>query len=148
MELWCDLSDAFHYKVKDVDFIYSLGGSPEWEKLDCAVRALAIVTDFPYRLIHEMCKAWGRKDKGSTLTGSKFIKWLPFKWTRFVRKPVRLETFIKKHPVGNFYVQLSDHVTAVCDGVVIDAAIITLGRIVFSAWRFEGMKKQVYGMDN
>lgn len=108
-----------------IEYFKDCAGSPENERNDCTVRALTISTGKPYWECYNVLAKFGRKpNKGTNIR--KFFKnnktvfnfW--FKKLRF-RKQITLNKFIKKYPVGTYYVRISRHVFVVKDGVAIDA---------------------------
>jgi len=107
-----------------IEYYKDCGGSPEYERNDCTVRALAISTGLPYSDCYTVLANFGRKpNKGTNIR--KFFKnnssvlgfW--FKKLRF-RKQITLNKFIKKYSMGTYYVRISRHVFVVKDGVAID----------------------------
>lgn len=107
-----------------IEYFKDCGGSPEYERNDCTVRALAISTGQPYSDCYNILANFGRKpNKGTNIR--KFFKnnkivlnhW--FKKLNF-RKQITLNKFVKKYPIGTFYVRISRHVFVVKDGVAID----------------------------
>jgi hypothetical protein len=107
-----------------IEYFKDCGGSPDNERNDCTVRALAISTGKPYWDAYTVLQTFGRKpNKGTNIR--KFFKnnkivldhW--FKKLNF-RKQITLNKFVKKYPVGTFYVRISRHVFVVKDGVAID----------------------------
>lgn len=107
-----------------IQYFKDCGGSPEYERNDCTVRALAISTGLPYTECYNILASFGRKpNKGTNIR--KFFKnngtvlgfW--FKKLRF-RKQITLNKFVKKYPIGTYYVRISRHVFVVKDGVAID----------------------------
>ena len=109
-----------------IEYFKDCGGSPEYERNDCTVRALAISTGLPYSDCYTILANFGRKpNKGTNIR--KFFKnnssvlgfW--FKKLRF-RKQITLNKFVKKYSLGTYYVRISRHVFVVKDGVAIDMA--------------------------
>lgn len=109
-----------------IEYFKDGGGSPDYERNDCTVRALAISTGQSYSDCYNVLAQFGRKpNKGTNIR--KFFKnnktvfnfW--FKKLSF-RKQITLNKFVKKYPTGTFYVRISRHVFVVKDGVAIDMA--------------------------
>lgn len=107
-----------------IEYFKDCGGSPDNERNDCTVRALAISTNKSYWDAYSILQTFGRKpNKGTNIR--KFFKnnkivlnhW--FKKLNF-RKQITLNKFVKKYPIGTFYVRISRHVFVVKDGVAID----------------------------
>lgn len=108
-----------------IEYFKDCAGSPEEERNDCTVRALTIATGCSYHDAYMILANFGRKpNKGTNIR--KFFKnnktvfnfW--FKKLRF-RKQITLNKFVKKYPIGTYYVRISRHVFVVKDGVAIDA---------------------------
>jgi len=107
-----------------IEYFKDCGGSPEHERNDCTVRALAISTGKPYEEAYSILQTFGRKpNKGTNIR--KFFKnnssvlGFSFKKLRF-RKQITLNRFVKKYPMGAYYVRITKHVFVVKDGVAID----------------------------
>jgi len=107
-----------------IEYYKDCGGSPENERNDCTVRALAISTGKPYWDCYMMLANFGRKpNKGTNIRkffkNNKTVFNFEFKKLRF-RRQITLNKFIKRYPIGTFYVRISRHVFVVKDGVAID----------------------------
>ena len=107
-----------------IEYFKDCAGSPEHERNDCTVRALAISTGRPYHDCYMMLANFGRKpNKGTNirkfLKNNKMVFEFVFKKLRF-RKQITLNKFIKKYPLGTYYVRITKHVFVVKDGVAID----------------------------
>lgn len=107
-----------------IEYFKDCAGSPENERNDCTVRALAIATNCPYHDCYMLLANFGRKpNKGTNIR--KFFKnnrsvfGHAFNKLKF-RKPITLNKFVKKYPIGTYYVRISRHVFVVKDGVAID----------------------------
>lgn len=107
-----------------IEYFKDCGGSPEYERNDCTVRALAISTGLPYSDCYTILANFGRKpNKGTNIR--KFFKnnssvlGFSFKKLRF-RKQITLNKFVKKYSLGTYYVRITKHVFVVKDGVAID----------------------------
>src|ERR1035437_5373087 len=84
------------------------------EKLDCAVRALAVALDIPYYQAHDVFAACGRKRRhGSYNT----IDTLGMLGIIGFHARVSLSKFIEDNPVGVFYIIKRGHAFAVKNGV-------------------------------
>jgi hypothetical protein len=107
-----------------VNYIIESAGSPDSEKNDCTVRALAIATETPYIKAYAKLATAGRKRnrgfhickilKSGTVHFNHVFKKLKF------RKAITLQKFIQKYPTGTFYVQKYAHVFVIRDSVVLD----------------------------
>ena len=109
-----------------IEYFKDCGGSPEYERNDCTVRALAIATLVPYWKCYQVLAEFGRKpNKGTNIRkffkNNKMVLGYWFKKLNF-RKQITLNKFVKKYPEGTFYVRISKHVFVVKDGVAIDMA--------------------------
>jgi len=107
-----------------IEYFKDSGGSPEHERNDCTVRALAISTGKSYWDAYTILQNFGRKpNKGTNIRkffkNNKIVLGFWFKKLKF-RKQVTLNKFIKKYPMGTYYVRISRHVFVVKDGVAID----------------------------
>jgi len=94
------------------------------EKNDCAVKAVAIVANHPYKCTHRLFEAAGRKSKKGTAfyITKKVLRSLGchIKQTKqFDARTVR--TLEKQLPAeGRFLIRTSNHILAVIDGKIID----------------------------
>jgi len=107
-----------------IEFYKNSGGSPDEERNDCTVRALAISTDMPYHKCYMVLANFGRKPNRGTnirkfFKNNRTVFHCSFTKLKF-RKAITLNKFIKKYPEGTFYVRKSKHVFVVKDGVAID----------------------------
>ncbi len=107
-----------------IEYFKDGGGSPDYERNDCTVRALAIATLVPYWKCYQVLAEFGRKpNKGTNIRkffkNNKMVLGYWFKKLKF-RKQITLNKFVKKYPEGTFYVRISKHVFVVKDGVAID----------------------------
>ncbi len=107
-----------------IEYFKDCGGSPEYERNDCTVRALAISTGKPYEEAYSILQNFGRKpNKGTNIRkffkNNKIVLGYWFKKLSF-RKQITLNKFIKKYPEGTYYVRITRHVFVVKDGVAID----------------------------
>jgi hypothetical protein len=107
-----------------IEYFKDCGGSPENERNDCTIRALAISTGEPYEKCYMKLWRFGRKpNKGTNIRkffkNNKVIFGYCFKKLKF-RKSITLNRFVKKYFFGTYYVRISGHVFVVKDGVAID----------------------------
>lgn len=107
-----------------IEYFKDCGGSPENERNDCTVRALAISTGRPYWVAYNVLQTFGRKpNKGTNIRkffkNNKIVLGWWFKKLPF-RRPITLNKFVKKYPLGTYYVRISRHVFVIMDGVAID----------------------------
>ncbi len=107
-----------------IEYFKDCGGSPDGERNDCTVRALAISTGRPYEEAYSILQTFGRKpNKGTNIRkffkNNKIVLDFWFKKLRF-RKQITLNKFVKKYPLGTYYVRITKHVFVVKDGVAID----------------------------
>lgn len=107
-----------------IEYFKCDGGSPPEERNDCTVRALAISTDQPYYECYMLLAKFGRRpNKGINIKkffkNNKCILGYNFKKLSF-RKPITLNKFVQKYPIGTYYVRIRGHVFVVKDGVAID----------------------------
>ena len=119
-------------------------GSPDDERNDCTVRALAISTGTPYMKAYMiLCNAGRKRNRGFYIEnffkknkcclGHCFTK-LPF------RKSITLRRFIKTYPTGTFYVRKRGHVFVVKDGVVHDLFKPGDYTKIIMAWEVKNLK--------
>jgi hypothetical protein len=107
-----------------IEYFKDCGGSPEHERNDCTVRALAISTESSYHDAYMILHNFGRRpNKGTNIRkffkNNRTVLNRAFKKLRF-RKQITLNKFAKKYPIGTYYVRISRHVFVVKDGVAID----------------------------
>lgn len=107
-----------------IEYFKDCAGSPEHEQNDCTVRALAISTESPYHDAYMILSSFGRKpNRGTSIRkffkNNRIVLNKVFTKLKF-RKQITLNKFVKKYPVGTFYVRKSRHVFVVKDGVAID----------------------------
>lgn len=107
-----------------IEYFKDGGGSPDYERNDCTVRALAISTNRPYNEAYSILQLFGRKpNKGTNIRkffkNNKIVLGFWFKKLKF-RKQITLNKFVKKYSTGTFYVRISRHVFVIKDGVAID----------------------------
>ena len=98
------------------------------EKLDCAVRAYAIVKQIPYLEAHQLFEKAGRKPRHKTN-----IEIYANLGIRFCSSYITLKQFIKEHPKGSFYMCKRGHAFAVQDGIVFDTVKLS-GRTIVKKW--------------
>jgi hypothetical protein len=110
------------------------------EHNDCAVRAVAIACEIPYKEAHAKLKAHGRKDRGTTYN---FVGFVAKKIkTQKKLKPTKgkaslgtLATFLKNNPKGTYIACKRGHAFAVVDGVVNDSWKVKMGSHIKFAWK-------------
>lgn len=143
-----DLSDVCYYDTGN-GWIQGVttAGAPLDEKRDCSVRALSIVADIPYAMAYELLFYCGRKPNSACPNwygNNGVMAQLPFKFQRYVRKPIRLKTFCKEHPHGRYMIQITDkHVTVVMEGIVHDLIYMSPNSIVKAAWAVTDLKEGI-----
>lgn len=119
---------------------------------DCVVRAIAIATDTPYRVVYNMINCLGKsepvgrnKRPGSARRGVKittihaYLKYKGWKWipTMFFGSGCKVHLREGEVPAkGRIIVRLSRHITAICDGVIHDTYNPSRGgtRCVYGYW--------------
>lgn len=103
---------------------------------DCAVRAIAIVTELPYQEVYDaindlaQCEHKGRRKRGisNARTGvyrqtvSKYLLGLGYQWTPTMQigSGCKVHLCREELPAGRLIVCVSRHYTAVIDGVIHD----------------------------
>ena len=107
-----------------IEYFKDCAGSPDYERNDCTVRALAISTGQPYSECYNILASFGRKPNRGTSIKNFFknnssVLGFSFKKLRF-RKQITLNKFVKKYSLGTYYVRITKHVFVVKDGVAID----------------------------
>lgn len=107
-----------------IEYFKDNGGSPDSERNDCTVRALAISTGKPYEECYAILANFGRKpNKGTNIRkffkNNRVVLGHGFHKLKF-RKQITLNKFIKKYSTGTYYVRISRHVFVIKDGVAID----------------------------
>ena len=144
----CDLSDAETYSDNGVGFVHTMAGSPRRECHDCGVVALSVVLDIPYALSHALFKSFGRQNK-CYAPWDRFRLQGPFVW-HWVGpyRPVTLKEFVRRYPVGRYFLVLRPHsrtchAVAVVDGAVYDCGLNSPMVRVPLAWKCTGLKKHV-----
>jgi hypothetical protein len=130
-----------------IEFIYNDGGREaagfKGHTRDCVTRAIAIVTDKPYKEVYDdinnLSKDCGKElvkssygysyeKTSSARTGvqrkiyDKYLKSLGYKWipTMFIGKGCKVHLKADELPKDRLIVRVSKHLTAVIDGVVND----------------------------
>jgi hypothetical protein len=107
-----------------INYIIESAGSPDSEKNDCTVRAMAIATETSYTKAYLKLATAGRKHN----RGFHVYKLLKTNTVHFnyrfeklkFRRAITLHKFLKRYPQGTYYVQKSGHVFVVRDGAVLD----------------------------
>jgi len=95
---------------------------------DCVARSIAIITDRPYKEIHDELTEWQgfSADAGGNLCGDytykKFIENLGFKWipTMKIGSGCKVHLRESELPKGRIIARVSAHLVAVIDGVIYD----------------------------
>jgi hypothetical protein len=115
---------------------------------DCVCRAVAIVTERPYRevyrLINQLARDFPRLHDGhstarngvSTPLLRHLMKQLGLTWTPTMRfgQGWRVRLYAEELPTGRLIVRLNTHVAAVLDGVLHDTEDWYRGRCVYGYW--------------
>lgn len=151
MDKGCDLSDARLVHEYGLPIVLTRAGAPDTSKDDCGVRALAISLGISYQLAENICqewaeyvyKKWGKTLKSGVFVGSPFFRWLPVKFKRYVRNPIRIQTFLARYPTGVFYLLMRDHACAVINGLIYDWSDLSPNKLVKAAWSPVGIKSWV-----
>ena len=123
-----------------MNWIYDDGGRKQAGYIgktgDCVCRAIAIVTEKPYKEIYNLINQYGKKErtgkrkngKSNARTGvykqtiKKIMLSLGFVWvpTMFIGSGCTIHLKSDKLPAGRLLVNVSKHSTAVIDGVIHD----------------------------
>ena len=108
------------------------------ERQDCAVRAIRVACDVPYRHAHTLCAVAGRRDKHriSRRSLEMVMSNLPVQRVLGVYK-ITLTAFLKVFTEGRYVVHRRDHLFVVIDGTVHDWKYTGTGARsrVTDAWR-------------
>lgn len=149
-KLKCDLSDAEDFSDCGLPYVLTEAGSHKNEDNDCAIVALAIACDLPYRYIRKLASVClGRKPKKPALNMLFACYLYPFKFKKLNKKRFRLHKLVKKYPKGRYYVQIggrqatgsvSCHALALVDGKIHDRHFEPPDRWVTGVWRVDGLK--------
>lgn len=108
------------------------------ETNDCTVVSMMNVLNISYSEAHKILRMrWDRKHRKGV-----YMKDLELKLTEYkvVKGPydrnnrITINQFVKKHPVGRFYVCVSGHALSIIDGVVYDHTDKPR-RLINRAWR-------------
>src|SRR4030095_4989918 len=110
---------------------------------DCAVRAIAIATEKPYREVYNALNDLARGERTSKrkpgisssaggvyrVTSDKYLKSLGWRWTATtgIGQGCRVHLCKEELPGGRLIVRVTKHLTAVIDGVVHDVGIDVRG---------------------
>lgn len=121
-----------------INYIIEKGGSPDNERNDCTVRAMAIATETSYAKAYMKLAAAGRKrNKGfhvcKILKSNSIHFNHTFKRLRF-RKAITLKKFLKNYSKGTYYVQKRGHVFVIRDGAVLDTFKPGAYTMIVKAW--------------
>jgi hypothetical protein len=121
-----------------MDFVYNDGGRQaagfKGAADDCVVRAIAIATGKPYRVVYDELNARSKKERtrkgspSSSRTGVRrkvyepYLKELGWQWTPCMQVGQGCKTHLRSDelPKGNLIVAVSKHMTAVLNGVMHD----------------------------
>jgi hypothetical protein len=92
------------------------------ERNDCAVRALALVANMPYKDAHSKFKRLGRKNGHGTRNSDidTALAELNFKQDK---SPMTVGRLLQKYPSGRVYVVKRQHAFAVIDGIIHDTFV-------------------------
>jgi hypothetical protein len=109
------------------------------EHNDCTVRAWCNVFDCDYALAHAYLRRHGRRDRKGMLPRQikaalgacrkATIRIGPYTRTQYIT----VSKFVKKHPVGRYYVWNRNHAFCIKDGVVHDYQLGPRRQITFAA---------------
>jgi hypothetical protein len=123
---------------------------------DCAVRAIAIATGFPYMEVFDgigeiaLTERIGKKKKRKSnpntgvyiRTMRRYMEIMGWKWvpTMFVGSGCKVHLKASELPMGRLVVRVSKHFTAVIDGVIYDTHDPSRSgtRCVYGYWYREG----------
>ncbi len=143
--------------MTDVRFIKDDGGRAaagfKGKTSDCVTRAVAIVTERPYREVYDLINSLavaerprGRKKRSSARTGvmkpttKRLMEKLGATWTptMFIGSGCKVHLCREELPSGRIVASVSGHVVAVIDGVIHDAYDPARGgtRCVYGYWTF------------
>ena len=140
-----------------MEFVYNDGGrlmaGYKGHAADCVVRAIAIATRNPYQEVYDDLNAIAKHEhkgkrksgKSSSRTGvfrytyETYLKSIGWKWTptMFVGQGCKVHLRAEELPAGWLIVNVSRHMTAVCDGVIYDTHNPARGgnRCVYGYWK-------------
>lgn len=145
-----DLSDAEDLTHENVPYVLTQAGCDPNEDNDCGVVALALTTDLPYDLIHDLARVClGRKEKEPTSNMWLACMLYPFKMRKVNKKRCRLASLLEKFPKGRYYIQIggrrndgsvSCHAMSLIDGKFYDRHLNPPTRWVTGVWKVEGLK--------
>lgn len=130
--------------VSDIKFVESDGGRSKSkrpsQKMDCVVRAFAIVFDRDYDDVYDEIASAGRKSHRGTPKDI-WKNWLNGKGERISFPAIvgqqRMTTgeFCRRFSKGKFVVQCAKHVFAVVDGVAYDTSKPRIDSCVYAVWK-------------
>jgi len=130
--------------MSELKWIKSDGGQSLYrikDSANCTVRTLANVTDMEFELADEIATKAGRK-RNQGFFPKKIIatakKDFGLKFQKLKFKRYTVSKFIKKYPIGRFWVSRRGHSFAIIDGVVYDTIKNTSFQIIYEAYRFDG----------
>ena len=150
----CDLSDAKDLTEEGLpEYVLTNAGCWPSENNDCAIVALAIAADVPYKIIHKLAEVCLGREKGKpTLNMDVGCELLPFKFRRLEKKRFRLSTLGERYPIGRHYVEIGGkslmstfgpvgcHALALVNGQIYDRHLNSPDRWVRGVWRIDGLK--------
>ena len=127
-----------------IKFILDCAGSPDNERNDCTVRALAISTNSSYMKAYMiLCYAGRKRNRGfyieNFFKNNKCCLGHSFTKLKF-RKSITLQRFIKTYPKGTYYVRKRGHVFVVKDGVVFDDSKPGKYTKIIMAWEVKNLR--------
>lgn len=108
-----------------MDFQYSDGGRQTNgfinEKLDCTVRAYALVMDITYKKSHRIFKQFGRKDQHTCRLSDFMQKYHPTIEHYHPNRPrPQVKTVMRKKVLKNAIVRINGHCFCVKNNIVLD----------------------------
>ena len=146
-----DISDAVDMAQEGLpEYVLTTAGCYSDEDNDCGIVALALATDLPYSLIHDLARVClGRENKTPALNMHLAASLYPFRFRLVSKKRCRLHNIPKKYPEGRYYVQIggrdamgnvSCHALALIGGKIHDRHIESPDRWVHGVWKVVGIK--------
>lgn len=108
---------------------------------DCVKRALALLTDEPYREIslalNRLKKETGAQTFNEDINWKEYVKrrgWVKISFpVKRGHKRMNGKRFCRKYPKGKYLLRMAGHVTACVDGVIYDTWDCS-GKCVYVAW--------------
>lgn len=111
------------------------------ERNDCAVNAIARVTDSSYDAAYRFCASKGRKPNRGMYTSQALGKYceprlILGRWFRHLPgRRQTVKTFCREHPKGVYLIRVRKHVLALYAGDVFDTRNWMPRSIVLDAWK-------------